>query len=77
MIMLMPSSAPSMNSITIESMNDRESPNTIVAMPKPTTDISSVHPVRRIAGRCAIATATKRAPTDGAARNQPSPCGPT
>ena len=70
------SKAPVSASIAHESQMDRESPKPMVARPKPATLHSMTGPARRMRGECAIVTAIRMAPTDGAARSQPSARGP-
>ncbi len=57
--------------------NDRDSPKTIVATPKPATDQSMAGPARSSGGRCARTNVMMIAPTAGAVSNQPKPVGPT
>ncbi len=77
MTTLMLSRPPSVASMSSDSKNEVDRPNTMVARPKPVTASRSVMPALRNGGRCASTTAMSSAPTDGAARIRPSPSGPT
>ncbi len=71
------SKTPTRNRQTSDSGSERESPKPMVARPKPATVTSSTRPGRRQGLSRVRARAMVRAPSDGAARSQPRPTGPT
>ena len=71
------SAAPATVSATIESQNECDTPNTTMHTPNSATLTSILAPLCRRSGKYASTTAVTTAPTPPAARNQPSPIGPT
>ena len=71
------SDAPSSASVAIESGNDEESANTIVAPPKTATAANIVRPTCLCSGWRARMSDIAKAPIAGDARSMPRPVGPT
>ena len=71
------SKMPVRNSITHDTTIHRERPKPMVASPKPATVNSNTWPGFFHGGNLVCSTAIAIAPSAGAARNQPSPTGPT
>jgi hypothetical protein len=69
--------APSMASAKIDSHDIVETPKTTVIAPHRTTAISIITPAWLLIGWPVSQTATMIAPMPGAARNRPSPHGPS
>ncbi len=70
------SDAPSTASAAIDSRNDVDSANTMVAMPNSATQKNMMRPICRVSGQLTSVADTATAPIAGAARNRPSPSGP-
>ena len=69
--------APSMASAKIDSQVNVETPNTMVKAPNNATAASMMMPALSLIVWPASQMATPIAPTPGAARNRPSPHGPS
>ena len=67
--------------LTASNTSDRkklvDNPNPMIAIANTATATSNARPARSIGGRCARSTPISTAPSAGAARRTPNPCGPT